>query len=581
MNKTIHKHFQLLFIVLILLSTVSANASPIYTQEKLHTGWFNELGGLDNIMTGYAVLTIDENGGISITDKFNVFSEYVGQHWVTIDSAFRGKEQYWKKHVAIYATFHYSYKSDGKELREKGNQIFSFPENGTIHILHGAAPSVEIVDHYSESHQNNQNTNNTQQNEQNDHQNNGQDPCDINARISKEEFVNQTFLKFKRGMVRIKPVGCDHWVRARNGTILKPGDEIKAGESGMATIVLQGTAFVRLKRNSKLIIPKPSEANTPKKVSFLKLLWGVLWARARKEKNSLKCATPQCVVGVRGTEFEVSYLNGKSCVKALKHSVWFSDLQKRKTVIVHEGEKSCIMKNGLPGEPVPIGENINENTSEATNSQFSDYINIAGTWNTNWGKLVLEQHGNIVTGNYTHDNGKITGVLNGNILTGKWSEAPTYKPKHDAGSVRLTFSNNGKSFTGKWRYGCGGNSWPHSDWTGTKIHTNPPNVHHANSNAIKLKVSGTWNTDWGKLVLVQHGNIVTGRYTHDNGKIVGFLKGNILIGKWSEAPTYKPNHDAGSVVLTFSNQGKSFSGRWRYGFGGNAWNGTWSGKSAQ
>ena len=89
-------------------------------------------------------------------------------------------------------------------------------------------------------------------------------------------------------------------------------------------------------------------------------------------------------------------------------------------------------------------------------------------WHTNWGKLVLEQNGNVVTGHYTHDKGKISGTLNGNILTGKWSEAPTYKPKKDAGEFVLTFSNNGKTFSSKWRYGFGGNSWPYNDWTGTK-----------------------------------------------------------------------------------------------------------------
>lgn len=468
MNKIIHKHFQLFFILLtLLLSTVSANASSIYIQEKLHTGWFNPLGGLDNIMTGYAVLTIDENGGISIADKFNVFSEYIGSHWVTIDSASRGKDNYWKKHVAIYATFHYSYKSDGKELREQGNQIFSFPENGTIHILHGGASSVEIDDEYSQTHQNIQNANNSQQNEQNDHQNNSQDPCNINARESRDQFVNYSFIRFKKGMVRIKPMGCDHWVRARNGTILKPGDEIKTGENGIANISLPNSGFIKLRPNSMIIIPKV-DINTYEKVSLIELAIGVLWVHKKKEKELLKVATPNAICGVRGTEFELSYLHGESCVKALKHSVWFSDLKRRHTVIVYEGEKSCIMKNGLPSNPVPIEENINEDTSESTNNQFSGHLNIAGTWDTNWGKLVLQQHGNVVTGNYTYEKGKIVGVLRGNILIGKWSEYPTYKPLNDAGDLVFTFSNDGKSFTGKWRYGFRKGNWA-GGWTGKRI----------------------------------------------------------------------------------------------------------------
>ncbi len=92
-----------------------------------------------------------------------------------------------------------------------------------------------------------------------------------------------------------------------------------------------------------------------------------------------------------------------------------------------------------------------------------------------------------------------------------------------------------------------------------------------------LKIAGTWKTSFGKMILTQHGNIVTGHYTHDNGKIVGFLKGNIFKGQWSEAPTYKPPHDAGDFRFIFSKNGKSFSGKWRYGHGRNGWKGDWQG----
>ena len=96
--------------------------------------------------------------------------------------------------------------------------------------------------------------------------------------------------------------------------------------------------------------------------------------------------------------------------------------------------------------------------------------------------------------------------------------------------------------------------------------------------ASTLNVAGTWNTNFGKMVLTQHGNVVTGRYTHDNGRIEGFLQGNRFTGKWKEAPTYRPSHDAGECEFLFSGDGASFKGHWRYGFGGKAWSGGWSGK---
>lgn len=88
-----------------------------------------------------------------------------------------------------------------------------------------------------------------------------------------------------------------------------------------------------------------------------------------------------------------------------------------------------------------------------------------GTWSTNWGEMVIVQQGSHVTGTYTHDQGKINCIVSGNTMTGTWSEAPSYTPKSDAGDMEITMSADGKSFTGKWRYGSEG-SW--GNWDGGK-----------------------------------------------------------------------------------------------------------------
>lgn len=87
----------------------------------------------------------------------------------------------------------------------------------------------------------------------------------------------------------------------------------------------------------------------------------------------------------------------------------------------------------------------------------------AGEWTTSWGDMTLTQTGSKVTGTYTYDQGKISGTVSGNILTGTWSEAPSYAPPHDAGEVEFVMSEDGKSFTGKWRYGSEGD-W--GNWDG-------------------------------------------------------------------------------------------------------------------
>ncbi|MCP2520233.1 carboxypeptidase regulatory-like domain-containing protein, partial [SCandidatus Aminicenantes bacterium Aminicenantia_JdfR_composite] len=92
-----------------------------------------------------------------------------------------------------------------------------------------------------------------------------------------------------------------------------------------------------------------------------------------------------------------------------------------------------------------------------------------------------------------------------------------------------------------------------------------------------FSISGIWNTNFGQMKIMQSGNRVTGTYTHDKGKIEGILNGNILIGKWSEAPSYSPPNDAGDIKFIFSKDFKSFTGYWRYGFGGKDWSGHWYG----
>jgi len=48
--------------------------------------------------------------------------------------------------------------------------------------------------------------------------------------------------------------------------------------------------------------------------------------------------------------------------------------------------------------------------------------------------------------------------------------------------------------------------------------------------------TGTWDTNWGKMYLVQVGDMVIGYYEHDNGKVTAKVVDNKLIGIWLEAP---------------------------------------------
>jgi hypothetical protein len=87
--------------------------------------------------------------------------------------------------------------------------------------------------------------------------------------------------------------------------------------------------------------------------------------------------------------------------------------------------------------------------------------------------MTLSQYGDgKVTGQYTHDEGRIEGTISGNLFSGTWSEAPTYQGTNDAGLVELEFAEDCLSFTGRWKYGTTG-GWYENGWTGKKIQGAP------------------------------------------------------------------------------------------------------------
>jgi len=89
-----------------------------------------------------------------------------------------------------------------------------------------------------------------------------------------------------------------------------------------------------------------------------------------------------------------------------------------------------------------------------------------GTWETNFGKMELQQGGQGVFGTYTHDQGEIEAYVLGNKLIGYWSESPSYSSPNDAGDFELIMSKDCKYFSGLWRRDSE-DAWEGS-WNGTR-----------------------------------------------------------------------------------------------------------------
>lgn len=91
-----------------------------------------------------------------------------------------------------------------------------------------------------------------------------------------------------------------------------------------------------------------------------------------------------------------------------------------------------------------------------------------GTWDTNWGRMIIDQKDETVIGTYEHDNGRFTGRIVGNMIIGTWSEAPGYNPPDNAGEFQLVISEDCRSFDGKWKYGSRAGAWD-GEWYGHRI----------------------------------------------------------------------------------------------------------------
>ena len=108
------------------------------------------------------------------------------------------------------------------------------------------------------------------------------------------------------------------------------------------------------------------------------------------------------------------------------------------------------------------GQNRAQSTDTRPNPGQSQVAWLAGTYESDFGVLVLEQNGDAVVGTYAHKGGQVRGTIHGNMLRGTWSQEPSYRGPNDSGDFEFTFNRG--SFNGWWRYGNQG-PWE-GQWNG-------------------------------------------------------------------------------------------------------------------
>lgn len=130
------------------------------------------------------------------------------------------------------------------------------------------------------------------------------------------------------------------------------------------------------------------------------------------------------------------------------------DLDQPSSLAICNGNVFVTVRDGI----------VKMNISDDTKTWACDWD---GAWETDWGRMELQQNGNSVNGIYLHDQGRIQGTVSGRNLIGTWSEYPSYSLPGDAGDLMFVISEDCSSFDGKWRYGTTG-GWSGS-WIGARV----------------------------------------------------------------------------------------------------------------
>lgn len=117
---------------------------------------------------------------------------------------------------------------------------------------------------------------------------------------------------------------------------------------------------------------------------------------------------------------------------------------------------------------------------------------------------------------------------------------------------------------------------------GASASSAPENTGQTSPAAPEAKgFAGKWESTWGTIEFHIENGEMKGTFTHKGGRLTGKLSndGRTLTGTWSQTPSHKPPKDAGPFEFALSADGKSFTGKWWYGYrppdgsGGGEWKG--------
>lgn len=198
-------------------------------------------------------------------------------------------------------------------------------------------------------------------------------------------------------------------------------------------------------------------------------------------------------------------------------------------VLAWEGgavQKATIVCEGLKTQQQDAAKNDDSTKNNDNKPDSGKEIGTwLGTWFTDYGRMDLTQSGNEITGTYGEEKHTIRATVSGNKLIGTYNEYGSIE------QIEFNMASDGLSFVGIF----GENTTPKDEWS----QWSGKRERDVLSKNLRILTTlsnwaGTWETDYGKMVLTQNGNTVTGTYGENAYTIEGTVSNNKLTGMYNE-----------------------------------------------
>ena len=156
-------------------------------------------------------------------------------------------------------------------------------------------------------------------------------------------------VQFVVGRVEFQSKGQNTWKRLTTKSRVSQGDKLKSGFLSRAEIRMPDETVIKLKENSILEINMIKENGNKKSANKLFLWAGSIWSKFKKvfsdeEENTISTTT--AVAAIRGTEFGMSFNNGKTKIRLKEGKLEIRSKIKKKSVSMNAGTTVDVDQNG-------------------------------------------------------------------------------------------------------------------------------------------------------------------------------------------------------------------------------------------